>query len=89
MCFIGTQSKANGAAVPPFFRNVGVGEAKKQSGHRSRMAGGILVMASLVCADGGLNLRLINIKVGVHVLHVIVLFEGLDQTHHLRGLRTG
>src|SRR6267154_3041592 len=37
----------------------------------------------------GLNLRLINVEIGVDVLHVVVLFKGFDQPNHLRSLRTG
>src|SRR2546429_4227982 len=35
-----------------------------------------------------LNLRLIDVEVGVNMLHVVVLFERLDQPHHLHRLRT-
>ena len=40
-------------------------------------------------ADGGLNFGLVDVEVRVDVLYVVVLFEGFDQAHHLRGLRAG
>jgi len=40
-----------------------------------------------VGADSRLNLRLIDIEIGVDVLHVVVLFERFHQPDHLRGLR--
>jgi hypothetical protein len=45
--------------------------------------------ACSVGADCCLNLRLVNIKVCVNVLHVVVLFQRFDQPHHLCGLRAG
>src|SRR5215471_15182119 len=45
--------------------------------------------AGSVCAHCRLNLRFVNVEVGVNVLHVIVLFERLHQAQHLRGLRAG
>ena len=42
-----------------------------------------------VGADCCLNLRLVNIKVCVNVLHVVVLFQRFDQPHHLCGLCAG
>ena len=42
---------------------------------------------SSVGPDRRLDFRFVNVEVRVHVLHVVVFFEGFYESHHLRCLR--
>jgi hypothetical protein len=89
---IETQSKANTAVVPHFFLLASAKDSKKKAATELSEAASKIDLYKnthkerLVGAHRRLNFRLVNVKVRVDMLHVIVLFQRLDEPHHLRSL---
>ncbi len=65
-----------------------VAEAKKEK-ERKKEDRQECLSYKLIRADCFLDLRLINIEIRIDVLHVVVFFQGFNQTDHLIGLRAG